>query len=148
MSFVKPGSTGQATPLAGILPVHSMLHQRCRAQPLVIHMCVLSPAPGGYAVLKGIQRGMNLPTDMMLPSFATLRDFGNTSSSTTWYSIAYLETLEMITKGQQLMQVRELTGFRWYAVLATYLGWITVLLAGPLSCMHNNWDHSFALVLR
>ena len=47
---------------------------------------------GGYAVLKGIQKGMNLPVGSVLPSFASLRDYGNTSSSTTWYTIAYLES--------------------------------------------------------
>jgi hypothetical protein len=61
---------------------------------------------GGYAVLKGIQKGMNLPMEMMLPSFASLRDYGNTSSSTTWYSIAYLERFGMVKKGQRIMQVR------------------------------------------
>jgi 3-ketoacyl-CoA synthase len=60
---------------------------------------------GGYAVLKGIQKGMNLPIEMMLPSFASLRDYGNTSSSTTWYSFAYLERFGMIKRGQRLMQV-------------------------------------------
>lgn len=39
---------------------------------------------GGYAVLKGLQQAMHLPVDKMLPSFATLRDYGNTSCSTTW----------------------------------------------------------------
>lgn len=60
---------------------------------------------GGYAVLKGIQKGMNLPVEAVLPSFATLRDMGNTSSSTTWYTIAYLETQEMVKKGHIIMQV-------------------------------------------
>jgi hypothetical protein len=57
-------------------------------------------------VLKGIQKGMNLPIEAVLPSFASLRDMGNTSSSTTWYSIAYLETQKMVTRGQTIMQVR------------------------------------------
>ena len=39
---------------------------------------------GGYGVLKGIQKGMRLPSETLLPSFATLRDIGNTSSSSTW----------------------------------------------------------------
>ena len=38
---------------------------------------------GGYAVLKGLQKAMRLPLDKVLPSFATLRDYGNTSCSTT-----------------------------------------------------------------
>ncbi|KAF6256625.1 FAE1/Type III polyketide synthase-like protein-domain-containing protein [Scenedesmus sp. NREL 46B-D3] len=60
---------------------------------------------GGYAVLKGIQKGMDLPVDAVLPSFAALRDYGNTSCSTTWYSMAYIETCGKITKGQTVMQV-------------------------------------------
>jgi predicted naringenin-chalcone synthase len=39
---------------------------------------------GGYAVVKGLQQAMRLPVDKVLPSFATLRDYGNTSCSTTW----------------------------------------------------------------
>ncbi|GBF90415.1 hypothetical protein Rsub_03411 [Raphidocelis subcapitata] len=60
---------------------------------------------GGYAVLKGIQKGMNLPLEMMLPSFASLRDYGNTSSSTTWYSMGYLERFGLVKQGQRIMQV-------------------------------------------
>jgi hypothetical protein len=56
-------------------------------------------------VLKGIQNGMNLPVDAVLPSFAALRDYGNTSCSTTWYSMAYMETCGKIIKGQTVMQV-------------------------------------------
>ncbi len=39
---------------------------------------------GGYAVVKGLQKAMRLPVERVLPSFATLRDYGNTSCSTTW----------------------------------------------------------------
>ena len=31
-------------------------------------------------MLKGIQQGMRLPAKAMLPSFAALRDYGNTSA--------------------------------------------------------------------
>jgi 3-ketoacyl-CoA synthase len=57
-------------------------------------------------VLKGIQQGMNLPVEAVLPSYASLRDMGNTSSSTTWYTMAYLETQDMVKKGHRIMQVR------------------------------------------
>jgi 3-ketoacyl-CoA synthase len=60
---------------------------------------------GGYAVLKGIQKGMNLPVTSVLPSFASLRDYGNTSSSTTWYAIAYLEAQGLVKRGHTIMQV-------------------------------------------
>ena len=55
--------------------------------------------------MKGIQKGMKLPADKMMPSFANLKDYGNTSSSTTWYSWAYIESIGDIKKGQVLMQV-------------------------------------------
>jgi predicted naringenin-chalcone synthase len=74
-------------------------------------------AAGGYAVLKGIQKGMALPDEAVIPSFASLRDMGNTSSSTTWYTIAYLESQGMVKKGHQIMQVRgrRLSSLQTYA---------------------------------
>jgi 3-ketoacyl-CoA synthase len=60
---------------------------------------------GGYAILRGIQKGLRLPADKMLPSFASLRDFGNTSSSSTWYTWSYIESTESIAKGQTVLQV-------------------------------------------
>jgi hypothetical protein len=92
---------------------------------------------GGYAVLKGIQKGMNLPMEMMLPSFASLRDYGNTSSSTTWYSMSYLERFGMVKKGQRVMQVGWSTGGRGCQVEAAFLGcWRSALFA--LACA---WAH-------
>ncbi len=41
-------------------------------------------------MLKGVQQGMGLPAVHMLPSFAALRDFGNTSCSTTWVCMSLL----------------------------------------------------------
>lgn len=61
---------------------------------------------GGYGVLKGIQKGMRLPSDVLLPSFATLRDIGNTSSSSTWYTFAYLESVSKgVKRGERLLQL-------------------------------------------
>ena len=61
---------------------------------------------GGYSVLKGIQKGMHLPSDALLPSFATLRDIGNTSSSSTWYTFAYLESVSKgVKRGERLLQL-------------------------------------------
>jgi hypothetical protein len=66
--------------------------------------CVV-PVTGGYAILKGIQKGMRLPAEKMMPSFANLKDFGNTSSSTTWYSYAYIETVGDVKRNHIIMQV-------------------------------------------
>jgi 3-ketoacyl-CoA synthase len=60
---------------------------------------------GGYAVLKGIQAGMKLPPKEMIPSFAALRDYGNTSSSTTWYIMGYIESCRGVKKGDVTLQI-------------------------------------------
>eukprot|EP00882_Tetradesmus_deserticola_P028622 GHRQ01031890.1.p1 GENE.GHRQ01031890.1~~GHRQ01031890.1.p1 ORF type:complete len:263 (+),score=145.86 GHRQ01031890.1:146-934(+) len=60
---------------------------------------------GGYAILRGIQKGLRLPAEQMLPSFASLRDFGNTSSASTWYTWSYIESTESVVKGQTVLQV-------------------------------------------
>jgi 3-ketoacyl-CoA synthase len=59
---------------------------------------------GGYGVLQGIKDGMGLPTSAMLPSFANLKDYGNTSSSTTWYAWAYLEATSGVRRGERVLQ--------------------------------------------
>ncbi|KAL6763254.1 FAE1/Type III polyketide synthase-like protein-domain-containing protein [Haematococcus lacustris] len=60
---------------------------------------------GGYAVLKGLQTGLSLPTTAMMPSFAGLKEYGNTSCSTTWYSMAYIETCQGVKKNQRVLQL-------------------------------------------
>lgn len=42
------------------------------------HLCCA--LAGGYAVLKGLQKGLGLPAEKVLPSFAGLREYGNTRS--------------------------------------------------------------------
>jgi 3-ketoacyl-CoA synthase len=78
------------------VPLYVPDYTRC-----VDHFCLHA---GGYAILKGIQKGMKLPADKMMPSFANLKDYGNTSSSTTWYSWAYIETVGDVKKNQTIMQ--------------------------------------------
>jgi len=44
-------------------------------------------------VVKAIQEGMGLPAEVVMPSMASLRDFGNTSVSLTWYGESLVEQL-------------------------------------------------------
>jgi hypothetical protein len=85
------------------MPLHSDAVDDC---PCTLAVPLLVCRPGGYAVLKGIQGGLQLPAAKMLPSFAALREYGNTSCSTTWYVMAYMETCDKVDKGQTIMQVR------------------------------------------
>lgn len=88
---------------------------------------------GGYAVLKGIQKGMNLPSECVIPSFASLRDFGNTSSSTTWYTMAYLESIGAVKRGHNIMQVGAGGGMK---------GGVNIWRAlKDNNCTHPAWRH-------
>ncbi|KAG2452218.1 hypothetical protein HYH02_003248 [Chlamydomonas schloesseri] len=60
---------------------------------------------GGYAVLKGLQAELELPDAAMIPSFAALREYGNTSASTTWYALGYTEACEGVRRGQRVFQL-------------------------------------------
>ncbi len=51
-------------------------------------------------MLKGIRDRLNLTTDSLMPSFASLHEYGNTSSSTTWYALAYTESCNNVQKGE------------------------------------------------
>lgn len=68
--------------------------------PLVLLCPPPPPTPGGYAVIKGIQERLGLPSSQLLPSFASLREYGNTSASTTWYAWGYIESCVGVRKGQ------------------------------------------------
>jgi hypothetical protein len=64
---------------------------------------------GGYAILRGIQKGLRLPAEAMMPSFASLRDFGNTSSASTWYTWSYIEATMGVKKNETILQVQNIT---------------------------------------
>lgn len=52
------------------------------------HFCIHA---GGRAVIDGIEKNLNLLPQHTEPSKATLRDFGNTSSSSIWYAGRHLK---------------------------------------------------------
>jgi hypothetical protein len=63
--------------LKAVIPSTLPAHQRM-LMPLTPGPTL--PCAGGYAVLKGIQERLTLPTDTMIPSFATLREYGEPGS--------------------------------------------------------------------
>lgn len=77
---------------------------------------------------------MRLPAEKMMPSFANLKDFGNTSSSTTWYSWAYIETIGDMQAGQTLFQVSAESCLHTGLVCAVTIACMTVL------CVSGVWS--------
>lgn len=72
------------------------------------HFCV---HVGGKAVLDEMEKKVQLSEWHMVPSM-TLYRFGNTSSSSSWYELAYSEAKGRIQKGDRIWQVGFGSGFK------------------------------------
>ncbi|KAF5175396.1 3-ketoacyl-CoA synthase [Thalictrum thalictroides] len=78
------------------------------------HVCILAASK---KVLDELQTNLNLTDEYMEPSRMTLSRFGNTSSSSVWYELAYLEANNRIKEGDRIWQVAFGSGFKCNSVV-------------------------------
>lgn len=73
------------------------------------HFCVHAASK---TVLDELQRNLGLSEGNMEASRMTLHRFGNTSSSSIWYELAYLEAKERVRTGDRVWQIAFGSGFK------------------------------------
>jgi 3-ketoacyl-CoA synthase len=73
------------------------------------HFCIHA---GGRAVIDGLEQNLSLSPKDVEPSRATLYRYGNTSSSSIWYELNFIERTHHVKKGEKVWQIAIGSGFK------------------------------------
>ncbi|EMS17605.1 3-ketoacyl-CoA synthase, putative [Entamoeba histolytica HM-3:IMSS] len=72
---------------------------------------------GGRAIVDGLQENLKLTDEDCMPSRATLYRFGNTSSSSVWYEMKFIERIDTLKKGDKVWQLAFGSGLKCNSVV-------------------------------
>ncbi|KAF3447383.1 hypothetical protein FNV43_RR12569 [Rhamnella rubrinervis] len=99
------------------------------------HFCIHT---GGKAVIQQVERVMGLGDEVTEPARMTLHRFGNTSSSSVLYELAYFEAKGRVRKGDRMWMVGFGTGFKICSLVWKSLSDLNLESDNPWSdCIHR-----------
>ncbi|URE47199.1 3-ketoacyl-CoA synthase [Musa troglodytarum] len=99
------------------------------------HFCIHA---GGRAVIDELQRSLGLSAAHVEASRMTLHRFGNTSSSSLWYELGYVEAKGRMRGGDRLWMIGFGSGFKCNSAVWRCLRTVGTPVEGPWSeCIHR-----------
>lgn len=89
--------------------------------------------PGAKAVIDVVRKALGFGDKAAIPSLKMLERFGNTSTSSIFYILAYIETFQGLQKGDRVLQMAMGSGFKY--VLPSPLSLCACVGARVRSCV-------------
>lgn len=99
------------------------------------HFCIHA---GGRAVIDELQKNLQLSAEHVEASRMTLHRFGNTSSSSLWYELSYIESKGRMRRGDRVWMIGFGSGFKCNSAVWKCLQTVKTPVEGPWSeCIHR-----------
>lgn len=99
------------------------------------HFCIHA---GGRAVIDELQKSLGLSAEHVEASRMTLHRFGNTSSSSLWYEMNYMEAKGRMKKGDRVWQIGFGSGFKCNSAVWKCMSSVKTPVEGPWAdCIHR-----------